>query len=162
MKKIIYCVVCILAGGYTFGQQTLQDGIYVVEQTKHNLHIPLHNKAQVQFNPAFVTEDPENYESLLVDTNDYFPFARAGSPVMKTEANNNTALLLQLTETARQQLHQFTARNLQKKIVVVINNAALAVYSTDKPVNSRLIIVTKCSKQACRQLFDRLNEPSSL
>ncbi len=162
MKKIIYCIVCVLAGGYAFGQQPLQDGIYVVDQSKTNRHTAVHNKAEVQFNPAFVTEDPENYEPLLVDTNDYFPFARAGNPVMKREDKDNSALLLQLTNSARQQLQEFTARHIKKKIVVVVNNKALAVYSTEKPVNSGLIIVAKCEKQACRQIFDKLNEPSLL
>jgi len=94
----------------------------------------------------------------VVATDDYFPFARAGKPVIQQKGKETNALLLQLTATAKEELQQFTARHLSRKMVVIVDNKALAVYTTDKPVNSGLIIVTKCGRLACRQIFEKLNQ----
>lgn len=163
MKKAIYLMACLLTVAAGFAQQHLPDGIYVLDQKQHNRNTDAaHKTAPVQFNPAFVTEDPENYEPLRVITNDYFPFAKAGNPVMQYNNREITTLLLQLTEDAKTNLQQFTTRNQSKKIAVVINNQALNVYTADKPITSGLIIVTKCNKQTCNQIFEKLKQPSVL
>ncbi|MEO5591169.1 MAG: hypothetical protein ABIR15_00265 [Chitinophagaceae bacterium] len=163
MKKIIYLIVLVLTHGIIFSQQKLNNGIYLVDQSVNSRHaVSQPNRAVVLFNPGFVNEDPENYEPLVIITDDYFSFEMAGQPVVQNKRKENGALLLQLTADAKEKLKKFTSRNLMKNIVVVVNDEALVIYKITTPVISGLIKITKCDGQACNQIFKRLKSSSKI
>jgi len=159
MKKITCLFMFVLAGAMAFSQQKLEDGIYLLDQSAGNRHnSPAPQRVAIRFNPQFIEEDPANYDPLFVATDEFFAFANAGKPVIERQSKQVNRVLLQLTGTAAEKLKAFTARNLLKKIVVVVNNEALAVYKIDKPVASGLVVITKCDGQACRQIAKKLRD----
>jgi hypothetical protein len=157
MRNILCLLVFILICKTNFSQQKLHDGIYLVDSPTSKKHVPETNgKAFIRFNHAFVTEDPDNYEQLVVQTNNYFSFERAGQPVVQNRKKENALLLLQLTAAAKEELTAFTAHNLLKNVVVVVNDEALAVYKITRPVTDGLIKITTCNGQACNQILKNL------
>jgi hypothetical protein len=157
MKKITYLFVFMLTYGSIFSQQKLPDGIYVVDPSVSSRHAASQaNRTAILFNPGFVNEDPENYEPLVIITDDYFSFKLSGQPVIQIKKSEDPMLLFQLTDDAKEKLKEFTSRNLMKNIVVVVNNEALVVYKLIRPVTGRLIKITKCDGQACNQILKKL------
>jgi len=157
MEKIIYLWVLILTHGTIFSQQKLHDGIYLVDGFVSGSHAASQpNRAVILFNPGFVNEDPENYEPLVIQTDDFFSFELAGQPIIQNKKKESSMLLLQLTDEAKEKLKRFTAGNLMKNIAVVVNDEALCVYQITRPVISNLIQVSKCDGQDCHHIFKKL------
>ena len=157
MKKITSLFVILLTHGTIFSQQKLHNGIYLLDQSVNSNHAASQpNRAVILFNPGFVNEDPENYEPLVIQTDDYFSFEPAGQPFILDQKKESSVLLLQLTDEAKERLKKFTSGNLMKNIAVVINGEALCVYKIIQPVVNNLIQISRCDGQNCNHIFKNL------
>ena len=156
MKKIIYLFVFITIHGAVFSQAKLRDGIYLIDQSKNKRVATQSNIAAIQFNPLFIKDDPEEYDPIVIFTDDFVSFELAGMPFIQYKKGQQNLLFVNLTENATEKLKEFTTRNMMNHIVVVVNGEALAVYKVIKPVASRLIEITRCSEDGCKQVYERL------
>jgi hypothetical protein len=159
MKKITYLFAFIIVNTAVFAQQKLRDGIYVVDQPVNSrAAVYRSNTAAIQFNPCFAPGNPEDYEPLIIITDDYVSFELAHQPVIQNQKGLDKRLLVQLTAAATEKLKTFINKNLLKNIVVVVNGEALAVYKAIQPVNNGLIAITKCNGGACKQIAKALTK----
>ena len=156
MKRFIHLLV-LLAGLQTgFAQNKLQDGIYLIDASAAGGVNEKNNKAIVEVNPNFFEGDPDTYKPLVVSIDDFVPFKLAAAPVIQHHNSSEGEVLVHLTDSTAQQLNVFTARNLMKQIVVVVDNQAIAVYKIFQPVSNGLIKITKCTGSACGQVSRQL------
>ncbi len=156
MKKIIYLLVFLTIHATVFSQAKLRDGIYLIDQSKNKRVISHAHTMAIQFNTLFVAEDPEEYDPIIIFTDDFVPFELATAPTIEFRKNKENLLFVNLTENATKKLMEFTTRNMMNNIVVVVNGEALSVYKVTQPVASSLINITKCSKNGCDQVYKRL------
>ena len=156
MSRIIYLFLFLVVPGGAFSQQKIKDGIYIIDETAGSGNsISQPGRYAILFNPALIAEDPETYAPITIITGDYFSFEQAGEPLIQNH-KEKALLLYQLTDNAREKSQNFTARNIAKNIVVVVNNEALAVYKITAPVTGRLVKIVQCNRQVCNQLLGKL------
>lgn len=156
MEKVIYLFVFLTTHATVFSQAKLPDGIYLIDQSKNKrVNSHAHTMA-IQFNPLFVAEDPEEYDPIIIFTDNFVPFELTTAPTIEFQKNKENLLFVNLTENATEKLKEFTTQNMMNNIVVVVNGEALSIYKVTKPVASSLINITKCSKNGCDQVYKRL------
>ncbi len=158
MKPFVYLLVFILVCKIGFSQNKLQDGIYRIDPSSINTNglIAKDNKATVQFNPSFFEGDPDTYKPLVVFTDEFVAFKLTAAPVIQHRQGSESEVLVHLTANAAEQLKEFTEKNIQNQVAVIIDGQVIAIYKLFQPVTGGVIKITKCTGSACGEISRQL------
>ena len=153
--KIIFCLLALnLIHGTVFSQKKLEDGIYRIDQSekKEGLHAQS-NKAVIQFNNLFVDENPEEYDPIVILTDDYVPLELAAVPVIKKDDLQRKMLSFQLTHNATKKLTDFTTNIPGSLVVIVVNGEAISIHKIYDPVTVGSIQLSRCKGSGFDQIY---------
>jgi hypothetical protein len=154
MKKFPYLIIFLISYNAAISQQKLQDGVYLVDKLMANAyHTNSMNKALITFNASFVEEALEEYSPLLISTDDFVPFEFSLPPIIQKNNGQNKILLLKLTDSASEKLKVFTAKNIKRYVVIVINGEAITVHKIKEPITSGLVQIASPSDNVYKQLY---------
>ncbi len=159
MKSGLICFCLLWSLTFMSAQNPLMNGLYLVDELEIDSLEHLYSdttKAIVRYNSAFIEGDGIDYAPISIWVNDYVPFDLATMPETKNQANKKKLLLLTLTEQASEKLKEFSAKNLMKYVVIVVNGEALTVHKIKEPITTGMLQITRCNDNACEQLFQVL------
>jgi hypothetical protein len=159
MKLIPFFILFVMIQVNIFSQSKLPDGLYLVEQLDvymsqfANLNS---NRTTIRFNPLFTADNPEDYNAMLVHTDEFVPFELSMPPIVQYQNNRKKILLLKLTDEATEKLRVFTTRHPMRQVVLVVDGEALSVHTVTAPVTSGLLPIIPLQNYVCTTLFTRL------
>jgi hypothetical protein len=159
MKLFPFFILFLMIQVNIFSQSKLPDGLYLVEELDvytgqlANLHS---NRTTIRFNPLFTADNPEDYNAMLVHTDEFVPFELSMPPIVQYQNNRKKILVLKLTEEATEKLRIFTTRHPMRQVVLVVDGEALSVHTVTAPVTSGLLPIVPLQNHACTRLFTTL------
>lgn len=159
MKLIPFFILFLMIQVNIFCQSKVPDGLYLVEELDvytSQFAIVHSNKAAIRFNPLFTTDNPEDYNALLINTNEFVPFELSMPPIVQFINGRDKILLLKLTKEATEKLRLFTARHTMQQVVMVVNGEALRVHTVKAPITSGLLPIIPLQNDDCTRLFSAL------
>jgi preprotein translocase subunit SecD len=156
---IFSCLSFILGANYA--QNKLKDGLYLVDQLEiDSMQSILSDtrRAVIHYNSAFIEGDPIDYAPISIWVTDFVPIDLSTPPTTKNQNDQKKMLMMSLTEEASDKLKEFSTKNLLKLVVIVVNDEALTVHKIKEPITSGMLQITRCSDNACEQLFTVLKK----
>lgn len=159
MKVLCIFLKCFACYGLLIGQNTLANGLYLVDELEIDSTEHIYadsNKAIIHYNSAFIEGEGIDYAPISIWINDYVPFDLAQMPVTRNQTDKKQLLQLTLTDQAAEKLKIFSAKNIMKYAVIVVNGEALTVHKIKEPITSGMLQITRCNDNACEQLFQVL------
>jgi len=153
MKKFACLVIFLIVYGNVGAQQKLCDGVYLVDRLSPISRLPgrIHTSL-IKFNPLFLEDDPEAFSPISVFTDEFVPFEFSMAPITKTNRYQNKVLFLKLTESASEKLKIFTAKNIKRYAVIIVNGEAITVHKIKEPIISGLVQIACDTENIYEQL----------
>ncbi|MBL0105442.1 MAG: hypothetical protein IPP51_17670 [Bacteroidetes bacterium] len=162
MKRIFFLMllVCIYSIGISQKQQTIKNGLYLVDSVIHNdskiMAGP--NQMLVSFDPDFVEMAPDGAKALLINTADFVPLELDQDPVLIPQTENKKKLELVFSKLAAEKLEKFTGSNIMKEATLIVNGQALTVHKIRAAIHGGKMEITRCSDNACERIGVTLKE----
>jgi len=138
-------------------QKKITDGIYLVDKLSVDSYRAKHeNKALISHNAYFIEEAPDEYNLILVNTDDFVPFKLSRLPITECGRQHNKILLLKLTENESVKLKAFTKKNVKRYVVLVVDGQALTVHKIKQPIETGLVEIACSTDTIYEQLYHKM------
>lgn len=98
---------------------------------------------------------------LAIDTSDYVPLDLATEPDSIQQPDKRINLMLTLTNSAKTKLADFTEKNLNKRVAMVIGGKAVTIHKVRTRIEGGQLQITRCTDNACEFLYLELKESYS-
>jgi hypothetical protein len=155
MKRGIYLSLLIMTFNTAVSQKKLTDGVYLVDKLSvDSYRSKYENKALITHNVSFIEEAPEEYNPVLVNTDDFVPFKLSRLPITEKDRQHNKILILKLTENESVKLKALTKKNVKR--YVVLDGQALTVHRIKQPIETGLVQIACSTDTLYEQLYHKM------
>ena len=138
-----------------------EDGMYLIERTGYSEAelLPLSAHEQIiRFNEEFLEKTDQEEVLMVINTSEFCPLLLKREPVTQTQEDQRKTLFLTLTDDVKEQLQDFTTRNLKRQTAIVVNGQALTKHQIKMPIVSGMLQITRCTDNACEMLYVELQD----
>lgn len=132
----------------------IEDGLYLIlNEYPDSTRIPKKGVI-IPFNHDFLDDNSKGQPTLLeIDTLEFVKLDLAREPQGIEQPDNRINLLLTLSDFAKNQLADFTAKNLKRKVAIVIGGKAVTMHKVREKIDSGKLQITRCTDDACEYLL---------
>ena len=116
------------------------------------------NQVVINFNKMFIENAGQDITRVLIDTSEYVPLELDKAPTAEKQTEQKKKLMLSLTPAASEILKTFSAKNVMKKVVIVVGGEALTMHKIREAITGGQLQITRCSDNACEKLFIMLKD----
>jgi len=158
MKKIILFMLlaCMLAGSMLVPHsKQLKDGLYLVDKVVYDTNAVMlkPNQVFVHFNHNFSANAPGNSVGLIVNIADYVPLLLAEEPTLLSQTENQKKLQLTFSPPAAEKLERFTAANVMKQAVMIVDGEVLTIHKIRDAIRGGKMEITGASDNDCQRIY---------
>lgn len=137
----------------------VEDGLYLVNRELADSIAKPGEGVVIPYSHDFLDEEEEGLPAFLqVDTADYVPLTLAARPDSISQPDKRINLLLSLTPGASSRLADFTGKNLDRHVAIVIGGKAVTIHMVKAKIEGGKLQVTRCTDNACRNLYFELQD----
>jgi hypothetical protein len=155
MQKMIFLLALSIISAMVFAQQKLPNGIYLVTMLASDAEKAYtgNNEAAISYHPHFVDDAPEEYYLIEISRYSFVPLELSLKPLLINTKREGKKIIMQFNGSATEKLKAFTAGNLKRYAVIVVNGMALTVHKIKEAVDSGVVQITNCMGRACEELL---------
>lgn len=156
------CIMTLLAF-FSFTSQSdkpasttyvIEDGLYLILNAYSDSTFMPGKGVVIPFNHDFLDENKKGQPLLLeIDTTEFVKLELAREPQGVEQPDKRINLVLTLSDAAKIQLADFTAKNLKKKVAIVIGGQAVTMHKVREKIDSGKLQITRCTDDACEYLL---------
>lgn len=162
LTKLISVVIVIAAIGCTTTDKKvkttsgLENGIYLV-LNDYKGEIPDTENAVIEYSHDFLDENEQGQPVYIeIDTSDFVKLDLADEPDGIEQEDKRINLMLTLNNFAAEQLADFTEKNLNKRVAIVIGGKAVTMHKVRTRIEGGKLQITRCTDNACKYLLIEL------
>jgi len=148
-------------------RQHLEDGIYLLKEmavSEQELSVNSESERIISTNELFERNRLDSIKYYLVETGSFVPLVIASKPKISANPNpkivGDTIRLSQLhiilSPEYSQILTDFTTKNINKKIVIVIGGKAITKHKIREAITGGKLQISRCTDRACEILLTEL------
>ncbi len=164
-KRISVSFLVLILVGIACSQreqnQPIPDGLYLitnVDTLATELSPLSENEKEVFFSDIFDDYNSEEFLRLVIDTTKYVPLELEEAPKTEQQTESKKKLLLNLTQSASDQLKTFTTEHVMNLVVLVVDEEAMTMHKIREPITSGQLQISRCHDNACELLFVKLKD----
>jgi preprotein translocase subunit SecD len=138
----------------------LPNGIYLIlkeEPTPEKLE-PLGKSQRILVKDDHFLEPPDRGQTsyLLVSEDTFIPIVLGSDPEKGKDANGRPKLLLTLEKKQIKPLEEFTTKNVNKSIAIVIGKDVVTTHKIRQPIIGGRMQITRCTDNGCEAIYTQL------
>lgn len=142
----------------------LPDGIYLIlrqADERHKLD-PLAATERAIINDYHFLEKSERGEPhyVVVSTESFIPMLLSDA-VKETDANGRPKLLLAFADDQVAPIEEFTRKNVEKSIAIVIGGQVVSTHKIREPIAGGKVQITRCTDNGCAVLYSELKQKAA-
>ena len=142
-------------------QPDLRDGLYLVLRTDRDRDklLPVSDNERILVNDFHFLEPAEREPAVYVAlaSKPFVPFELAAGPTEgKEDGTGKPRLQLQLAESQKSALADFTRANLGHSVAIVIGGEIVTIHKVKSVITEGKLQIVRCTKNGCETLFTRL------
>lgn len=149
-------VISCLAAQQEANSDGPPDGLYHVVETFAKRPSELDNT--VQYDYRMVDSSAQEARYIRIDLDNYIPLQLAQPPERVIQEDGRSNLHLTLTRKAKCRMRKLTGRWVGARVCLVIGGEAVTMHKVREKITGGQIQVTRCTDDACEQLFYELRD----
>ena len=143
----------------TSSQMTkVADGIYLVLNEYNDSLMTPDDMILVPYSHDFLDSNEDEPDFLEIDTTDFVSLELATEPEGVEQPDQRLHLLLTLNAVAAERLADFTEKNLNKRVAIVIGGKAVTMHKVRSRIEGGKLQITRCTDNACEHLLLELKD----
>lgn len=136
----------------------IENGLYLILNEYSDSTLDHKKGVIIPFNHDFLDDNKKGQPILLeIDTVEFVKLDLAHETQSVEQDDDRVNLLLTLSSFAKMQLADFTAKNLKKKMAIVIGGKAVTIHKVREKIESGKLQISRCTDNACEYLLIELN-----
>lgn len=136
--------------------KTIEDGMYLIINAGDS-SLAGKKGLVLNFSHHFLGDNAEEQPTRLeIDTTEYVPLLLQKRPDSLMQKDGRMNLQLSMTPDAGKQLENFTDRNVNRRVAVVIGGEAVSMHKIKEKIVGGKLQITRCTDNACEYLYYEL------
>jgi preprotein translocase subunit SecD len=138
----------------------LPNGIYLIlkeEATREKLE-PVGKSQRILVKDDHFLEPADRGETsyLLVSDDSFIPIILGGNPEKGKDEKGRPKLLLTLEKNQIKPLEEFTTKNVNKSVAIVIGKDVVTTHKIRQPIIGGRMQITRCTDNGCEAIYTQL------
>ncbi len=164
---IISALLLIMWSGFQHNTTTVNpqsaplvaNGLYLILNEYTEATYATKNGVIIPYSHDFLDENKKGQPLLLeIDTSAFVRLELAQQPEEVVQPDERINLLLTLSGAAKKDLADFTSKNLNGKVAIVIGGKAVTMHKVREKIDSGKLQISRCTDNACEYLLLELNK----
>ena len=115
----------------------------------------------IKYSHRFIESTLDDPDYIVIDTTDFVPLDLKMPPDSTSKMMGQPEqmlLMITLTDEAAIKMENFTGKNIDKKVAIVIGGEAVTIHKIREKITGGKLQITRCTDNACKFLFLELKD----
>lgn len=164
MKKLFFILSFeVIASNVLLGQanseKNIPNGMYLILEEYSELPESPPDNFVVSYSRDFLDSNTTGQPLYLeIDTTEFVRFDLSEEPKGIEQPDQRINLMLTLSNSASDQLADFTEKHVNERVAIVIGNKAVTKHKVRTRIEGGKLQITRCTDNACKHLLMELRE----